>query len=370
MLDMSLCSKLTGLYEACAMAHGHIEQKLNIFGSLGNPSAKSDELLLASLNDHLFQLCEGQAKQLSYLAGEDVSGWEAARSVLQKHPFQMSYLLQSELIQLALRRNNDHAGDKNLLQLICRNADEGRTPYSVALNRYFLTLPLAEAVRARVAGMEQMIRFLPAKAHVLSVGSGPALEVQWIDHSSNADMTIDLLEQEMRTITGAMGSIRSRQVNHIRCNPFDIIKGEICFERLRHMQENEIPEYSFYLKPGSYDLIYALGFLNYVRDFPEDPTRGATGLTSRLFHLLKPGGRLVLGNCLTPGGANRHSRSHQFVLEIFMDWKLNYRTPQDIYSFTDTLPASVFKAELMDETLVHPAGTTSVMGFLVLERLI
>lgn len=102
--------------------------------------------------------------------------------------------------------------------------------------------------------------------------------------------------------------------------------------------------------------------------YPLNPARGVTGLTSRLFRLLKPGGKLIVGNFMKPGGSNRHQVSHQFMMEAYSDWRLIYRTADEIKAFVDSLGASLFTAEILDETLSAPLSPQTVIGHLVVTR--
>lgn len=63
---------------------------------------------------------------------------------------------------------------------------------------------------------------------------------------------------------------------------------------------------------GRFDLVYSAGLYDYL------PDALARRLTARLLALLRPGGRLVIGNFM-PGGSGRG------YMELFMDWTLVLR---------------------------------------------
>ena len=63
---------------------------------------------------------------------------------------------------------------------------------------------------------------------------------------------------------------------------------------------------------GHFDLIYSAGLFDYLPDVL------ARRLTARLLQMLKPGGRLLIGN-FVPGGSGRG------YMELFMDWTLVLR---------------------------------------------
>ncbi len=99
-----------------------------------------------------------------------------------------------------------------------------------------------------------------------------------------------------------------------------------------------------------------------------NPARGATGLTRKLFDMLKPGGRLVVGNFLKPGRENMHCIHHQFMMEAYSDWKLIYRTLDEVNGFASTIPTQAYVLETRDETLQSSVSPKSVIGFLILTR--
>jgi SAM-dependent methyltransferase len=63
---------------------------------------------------------------------------------------------------------------------------------------------------------------------------------------------------------------------------------------------------------GEFDLIYSAGLYDYLPDVL------ARRLTARLLQMLRPGGRLLIGN-FVPGGSGRG------YMELFMDWTLVVR---------------------------------------------
>ena len=68
---------------------------------------------------------------------------------------------------------------------------------------------------------------------------------------------------------------------------------------------------------ASFDLIYSAGLYDYL------PDSMARRLTTRLLHMLRPGGRLLIAN-FVPGGSGRG------YMELFMDWTLVLRSEADL----------------------------------------
>ncbi|MCB9881924.1 MAG: class I SAM-dependent methyltransferase [Planctomycetes bacterium] len=74
-----------------------------------------------------------------------------------------------------------------------------------------------------------------------------------------------------------------------------------------------------------FDFIYSAGLYDYLKDSV------AEKLSARLFHLLAPGGTLLLTNFLT-------SCVDAAYMESFMAWELIYRTRQEVEAFARRIP--------------------------------
>jgi extracellular factor (EF) 3-hydroxypalmitic acid methyl ester biosynthesis protein len=83
---------------------------------------------------------------------------------------------------------------------------------------------------------------------------------------------------------------------------------------------------------GTFDLIYAAGLYDYL----SQPI--AKKLTRQLFGLLRPGGRLLIGNVVTgmPGAG---------YMEAYMDWWLTYRTSHDMRDLMQGIPSSAVDSQ-------------------------
>ena len=77
-------------------------------------------------------------------------------------------------------------------------------------------------------------------------------------------------------------------------------------------------------KPGSFDMIYAAGLYDYLNQ------RLATALTAAFFTLLRPGGRLVIGNFAT-------GVYDAGYIEAIADWFLIYRDAAQMLDLASTI---------------------------------
>src|SRR5262249_27223071 len=89
--------------------------------------------------------------------------------------------------------------------------------------------------------------------------------------------------------------------------------------------------------PGQFDFVYAAGLFDYLNE----PV--ARALTSRLFEMTRPGGRLLIPNF-------RAGARDTGYMEAFMDWHLIYRTHADMHGLAAALPADqVADCEVFDD---------------------
>jgi extracellular factor (EF) 3-hydroxypalmitic acid methyl ester biosynthesis protein len=101
------------------------------------------------------------------------------------------------------------------------------------------------------------------------------------------------------------------------------------------------------LKKHDYTLIYSAGLYDYIKTFPEDPTKGTIALTKNLFELVRPGGALVIGNF-----NSRNPLYERFYMEFVVDWQLIYRTKQEMLDFARSIPEREIKSmEVLEEPL-------------------
>jgi hypothetical protein len=109
-------------------------------------------------------------------------------------------------------------------------------------------------------------------------------------------------------------------------------------------------KYSFsYLRKDNYDLVYSAGLYDYIKTFPEDHSKGTIALTRRLFDLVKPGGALILGN-FNPS----NPPDIRFVMDYLCDWRLIYRTKEEILQFAQTIPEQEIASMSIEQ---EPLGT-------------
>jgi len=166
-------------------------------------------------------------------------------------------------------------------------------------------------------------------------------------------------------------------------NAFKIIKGQFSFWMPRSSTVGRTTTKDFqgwkkWLVPckykkcalvrGSFDLVYTSGLYDYIWHTPANLKRGVPGLTEQLFSLAKVGGHLIVGNFRTPGvPGNPHSAHHMTMMDMYSDWKLIYRSDDEIRDFVKTLPRQSHNSILFNESL-KSISCGGVIGFLQVER--
>ena len=342
--------------------------------------ALSDPACYTAVHD----LAHEQARVL----GEQVdrAGQTHVAHTLQQHPLEHDMLLQSAFIRHALEKPRGYAGDMDLMRMICTSEDHGETNFAVLENRVYLNLPAAEAVRQRVASLAEWFKNLPDGSRVLNLACGPAVEVdEYIRRQPERTLHFDLIDHDWHTVRYVRQQIDPRRAECRLGNALQIIRGnyQTALPRRSFTARCE-PDQDFQgwraglvpvkyarseLKLASYDLVYSTGLFDYIKTFPGDTTKGAIALTRRLFDLVKPGGTLIVGNYLAQSDRNPHLRPHRLMMELYSDWHLFYRTPEEIADFLAGLPANGYSVQFANEYFGQKQPTAwGVIGFLIIRK--
>jgi hypothetical protein len=144
-----------------------------------------------------------------------------------------------------------------------------------------------------------------SRARVLSIASGHLREVEWSRAARGGDVSITAVDQDRESLD-CIGRDYSRyQVATVPATIGDLLRRTVRF--------------------AGVDLAYAAGLYDYLDD---DVARA---LTLALFRTLGSGGRVLIAN-FTPDTYDAA------FMETFMDWRLVYRTPEQVRSLTAAIP--------------------------------
>jgi extracellular factor (EF) 3-hydroxypalmitic acid methyl ester biosynthesis protein len=249
----------------------------------------------------------------------DVVGALDAEEVQRCHAFFRDklrrLLYQSPLFERSYEKPLGYAGDFEMMSLVYRNEELGRSRFARCLSRYYIDHPNARAVKNRAVYLHGRIKELLAGGkplRILSVASGPAQEIQMLLEDAELDASrveIDLLDQDISALRAAQLQIRriterrgiAPRIRFLHKAMANVIKGGL---------------------DGEYDLVYSAGLFDYF----SDPL--ARRAATRLYALLAEGGQLVIGNF-------RAVAQNRAFMELALDWDLIYRSEEELRALYD-----------------------------------
>lgn len=218
-----------------------------------------------------------------------------------------------------------YPGDFEIMNYVYDWKRVGGTVYEMLVHR--IGLDVSEFVKTRMDVVrnqmgETIRREIGRPARILSLGSGPAREVELFltgAAAQNGRAEFTLIDQEQAALRYAHERIyphtlKSRGRHSVRALNIsftDILRGISAM--------NDLPQQ---------DLIYSLGLFDYLTN------RRATSLVQRLYSMLAPGGMLIIGNM------NETPLSGLWPLEFITDWALYYRDDPQMLAWTDGLGAA------------------------------
>jgi len=216
-----------------------------------------------------------------------------------------------------------YPGDFEVMNQVYDWERKGPTLYHMLVHR--LGLDVAECIKTRMEVVRDVIcqvvdeKGTSREARVLSLGSGPAREVELFLESgalkgNRVDFT--LIDQDKTALKYAVEKTY-RHVQH--SNGCARVQG-------LHMSFTDILRGTGALTAlPPQDLVYSVGLIDYLAD------RRAMGLVRRLYDTLAPGGLLIIGNM------NDTALSNLWPMEFITDWSLYYRTNEQMMAWTNGL---------------------------------
>jgi extracellular factor (EF) 3-hydroxypalmitic acid methyl ester biosynthesis protein len=239
--------------------------------------------------------------------------WKSFVKICKHHPLQ-ALLHQDMFTQRAYAKPRGYAGDAVLLDYIYGReehwpAPDGMTPFGQQLFDYTTQIPATEAVRARRGFLADLLDKLADevnKPHVLSIAAG---------HCREALISAAVKRKKFGRFVALDSDTQSlEEVN--RCYARYGI--EVKPASVRQILTDKV-------QLGEFDLVYSTGLYDYVQQSM------AQRLTEALFHLVRPGGSLLLANFM-PGIRDIG------YMESFMEWELIYRTRHEMLDMSMKIP--------------------------------
>ena len=239
--------------------------------------------------------------------------WALIGEQARRHPLH-NLLLESPFTRRAFEKPRGYAGDAVLMDLIYGFAPPGDdlSPLGGMLYGYEFDSPCFQSVRTRRAILAREIDRVATSrpnARVLSVASGHLREIEWSRAARAGRVAITAIDQDRDSLECIDRDYTRYNVATMPATIGDLLRRST--------------------KLTTFELVYAAGLYDYLDD---DLPRA---LTTTLFRLVSPGGRLLIAN-FTPA---THDAA---FMEAFMDWRLVYRTPEEVR----TLASAIAPTEL------------------------
>jgi extracellular factor (EF) 3-hydroxypalmitic acid methyl ester biosynthesis protein len=243
------------------------------------------------------------------------------------------------------------AGDYGALHKLMEDPYEGHTLYARLLNAWLVRSPAGDAYRHRIALLVDEMRAQARRCHkngggmrVLSIGCGAAnevvryLELEELSHSSE----FTLVDFHPDTLAFALAQVEKARQQHWRLARVTLVPQSIqglVMDEAR-MRRKGLASLGPVARAGGYDFIYCTGLFDYFSD------RVCRRLTQTMYHMLAPGGRLVLCN-FAPANPIR-----QFMKYV-LDWNLTHRTEAEMQTLVPPGARSICS--------VSPAGVETYL---------
>lgn len=272
----------------------------------------------------------------------------------EQKKYAFSYLLEKGLAKLlkdspywyhSIFKPRGYAGDAEMMALIYRDRYEGPTLFAKLMHRIGLDCAACISIRNRKSLLLDTFSTYP-EGKVLSLAAGPAQEID--DYLRyNRDLEFLALDHDIQTLIDARN--KNAEIPYAIINAFHLIRGHHQYliprsrmlpycqpkKDLKGIRKWLVPfKYRIEtLQKESFDLVYSAGLYDYIETFDKRKDKGSIALTRRLFDLVKPGGRMVIGN-MSP----RMPEGVRWVMEVVCDWYLIYRTKKEVLAFAADLP--------------------------------
>jgi extracellular factor (EF) 3-hydroxypalmitic acid methyl ester biosynthesis protein len=238
--------------------------------------------------------------------------WARFVEACLRHPLR-DMLHQDPFTFRAFSKPRGYAGDAQLLDYIYGREEgwpipEGATDLGKKVFLFTTGSNACEAVRARRAFIADLVDQISAanKPDILSIACGHLREALLCStvrrRRFGRYVALDSDPSSLEEVTRCYGAFGVQTYN----------------TTIRHLLVGRTR-----LEP--FDLIYSTGLYDYL------PLPAAQRLTTSLFQLLKPRGKLLIANFL-PGILDVG------YMESYMAWKLTFRTRQDMLAISETIP--------------------------------
>ena len=261
------------------------------------------------------EVVTGFANVMAYLNSEvgDASG--LSDSVRQKLGAQLQteilpYMLLTRIGERCYAKPRGYAGDFLTIEWMYENTPQGVGRLGPLMDRCFLNAAAARAVQNRRGLLAEHIREARQRAegrtaHITSMACGPAAELFDVyetlqDPATLKASLIDIDLQALAFVSDRADKLKLRRY-------MELINGNLVYLATGRQK----------LKLSDQDLVYSIGLIDYFSD------KFVIALLNYIHTLLRPGGKVVLGN-FHPNNPDK------VLMDYILDWKLIHRTEEDM----------------------------------------
>ncbi len=210
-----------------------------------------------------------------------------------------------------------YAGDYRLMTMYFNDVHQGGSLYGRFLHYGAQRHTLGRTVIERERFLRRSIREVVRTKHeprVLSLACGPAIEIdRWLTESQKIPpVKLVLVDQDEEALEYSHQSLRRRLVvGRAAALPVDLTCVQLSVKQLLQPQGAAEEEIIGGVMQNT-DLLYSAGLFDYL------PERIAHRLAHRLYGLLSPGGRMLIGNL-------KEAADSTWLMEYVLSWHLEYR---------------------------------------------
>jgi SAM-dependent methyltransferase len=242
--------------------------------------------------------------------------WERVAAECQGHPVG-KLIWQDPFTRHSYERPSGYAGDARLLDYLYGEAGPpaGTTALGASVFGHMMAQQGALGVRARRDVLAQIIDETAAqfeRPRILSIACGHLREAAGSAALMGGRVgELVALDQDADSLAEVERAYAGKPVRTVNCSIRAVLAGKVNFE--------------------GFHFVYAAGLYDYLSE------RVAARLTSQMFDMVVPGGRVLVAN-FAPG------LPEVGYMETFMGWKLTYRTPEEMARLSAEVPSGQWKS--------------------------
>ena len=217
----------------------------------------------------------------------------------------LPYVLLTRILERTYTKPRGYAGDFKTIEWIYQAEPGGQGRLGPLIDDLLLPLPCVQAVQNRRGLLAEEIRKTIETrtgdaAQVVSLACGPARELfdVYAELSDPAVLRATLIDIDAE----ALAMVEQRRDEQELQNSMDLVQGNLVYLAAGRQQ----------LEVEDQDLVYSIGLIDYFND------KFVVSLLNFAFKILRPGGRVILGNF--------HPRNpDKAFMDHVLEWKLIHR---------------------------------------------